>query len=557
MKTISRMAAVVGAGVVLVGSLLAAPAASAVPLWPDAGVGAWGVGTLGQIGDNNTAATNSAPVVTDATGVLAGKVVTAVSGGNNFACAIASGAAYCWGQRSAGRLGDGGLTNGQSNVPVAVSTSGVLSGKTLTALSAGGGQACVLDTAGLAYCWGGGGSGQLGNGASSNAGSPVAVTMPSGKTFTSISAGFNHTCASTTDGLAYCWGANDAGQLGTGNTSPSTTPVAVDVTGALASKTVTSVSAGYTYACAVASGAAYCWGQQEGGKLGNNDGAVASVLSPVAVYAAGHLSGLTVTQISAGGTSSALSGTPAGAAGSQGNTCAVADGKPYCWGYGGTGRLGTGNQASSYVPLPVYVSGALSGKTIRTLSVGWNHACVTTTDFGAYCWGSSTSGQVGNSTTTFSNVPAAVSTPDSFKVSFSSSGANRPVLAVAAGKDFSLGAYGYATWAGSPTASYSAPTLSWGPPIYTGTTALTYYLIMYRLHSNPTDPFKTFMKVPSNVTSLNFDTYASSGCPASSVCVRAYGAVLNNVAYDFQVTALNSTGNGRPSPQVNVTWNIP
>ena len=105
--------------------------------------------------------------------------------------------------------------------------------------------------------------------------------MPAGKVFTSIAVGFTHACASTSDGLAYCWGSNDAGRLGIGSTSPSTTPVAVDMTGSLASTTVTSITAGYSYGCVVASGAAYCWGQQEGGKLGNNDGTAFSRTTPV------------------------------------------------------------------------------------------------------------------------------------------------------------------------------------------------------------------------------------------------------------------------------------
>lgn len=545
-----RRLAGVGAVTVGLAAMMAAPA-SAVPLWPDAGLGAWGAGALGQMGDGNTNTTNSVPQVTDASGVLSGKVVTSVSVGNNFACAVASGAAFCWGQRSAGKLGDGGATTGQTNTPVAVSTSGVMSGKTITTVSAGGGSACALDTAGSAYCWGAGSQGQLGNGGSSNVGSPVAVTMPAGKVFTSIAVGFTHACASTSDGLAYCWGSNDAGQLGIGSTSPSTTPVAVDMTGSLASTTVTSITAGYSYSCVVASGAAYCWGQQEGGKLGNNDGTAFSRTTPVPVYTGGHLSGLTVTAIAAGGTSSpSAPATP----GTQGSTCAIANGDAYCWGYGGSGRLGTGNTSNSYVALPVYKGGALSGKSIRTISVGWNNACASTTDFGVYCWGSSASGQVGNGTLTSSNVPVAASTPDAFKVNYSSTGAARPVLSVSAGKDVSAAVYGYAAMPGSLTAAYTEPNLSWSAPAYLGTSSTTYYLLTYRLSSDTSGAFKTFMKVPAATTAIDLEGYASAGCPAGATCVRAYGALLPSTSYDFRVSAMNVSGNGRASGTVVVSW---
>ena len=131
---------------------------------------------------NDALSSSNTPVVTTNTGALADQVVTKVAAGNVFACAIASGKAYCWGQQSNGKLGNGTST-GTSQVPVAVTSSGVLSGKTLVDISAGGNFACALDTDGKAYCWGGGNTnaGQLGNGANAQATTPVAVTMPSGR----------------------------------------------------------------------------------------------------------------------------------------------------------------------------------------------------------------------------------------------------------------------------------------------------------------------------------------------------------------------------------------
>ena len=57
-----------------------------------------------------------------------------LSAGYSHSCVLKGGQAYCWGSNYAGQLGDGGTV--QSDVPVAVNTSGVLAGKTLTQIAA-------------------------------------------------------------------------------------------------------------------------------------------------------------------------------------------------------------------------------------------------------------------------------------------------------------------------------------------------------------------------------------------------------------------------------------
>ena len=94
--------------------------------------------------------------------------------------------------------------------------------------------------------------------------------MLSGRTVTAISASsFAHTCA-VADGLAFCWGVNKYGQLGNNSATDSGVPVAVDTVGALAGRTVTAVTAGNNHSCAVADGKAYCWGRNIYGRLGND-----------------------------------------------------------------------------------------------------------------------------------------------------------------------------------------------------------------------------------------------------------------------------------------------
>jgi alpha-tubulin suppressor-like RCC1 family protein len=84
-----------------------------------------------------------------------------IAGGTTHSCAIRGGKAYCWGGNANGQLGNSSTIN--SSVPVAVTTSGVLSGKTVTQVSTGQPFTCAVDAAGAAYCWGANGSGQLGN----------------------------------------------------------------------------------------------------------------------------------------------------------------------------------------------------------------------------------------------------------------------------------------------------------------------------------------------------------------------------------------------------------
>jgi hypothetical protein len=115
---------------------------------------------------------SSVPVAVDTSGVLAGHTLTQVTAGWYSSCALdAAGAAYCWGYNADGELGDGKVSD--SSVPVAVDTSGVLAGHTLTRVSAGTYSACAVDAAGAPYCWGANSWGQLGDNAATQSLVPV------------------------------------------------------------------------------------------------------------------------------------------------------------------------------------------------------------------------------------------------------------------------------------------------------------------------------------------------------------------------------------------------
>ena len=320
-----------------------------------------------------------------------------ISAGNLYTCAIASDdKAYCWGSGTGGRLGNSSTTS--SSVPVAVSTSGVLAGKTIKQISASNLHTCAIASDDKAYCWGSGTGGRLGNSSTTSSSVPVAVSTSgvlAGKTIKQISAGSSHTCAIASDNKAYCWGSGTSGNLGNSSTTSSSVPVAVSTSGVLAGKTIKQISAGSSHTCAIASdNKAYCWGSGTSGNLGNSSTTSSSV--PVAVSTSGVLAGKTIKQISAGNL----------------HTCAIAsDNKAYCWGSGTSGNLGNSSTTSSSVPVAVSTSGVLAGKTIKQISAGNLHTCAIASDNKAYCWGFNGFSQLGNSSVVSSSVPVHVYAP--------------------------------------------------------------------------------------------------------------------------------------------------
>jgi len=397
--SMTRASVAMLAGLAVAGSTLMAPGVIASPV--EGRAVNWGTNPAR---DSSTKRFWRVPVAVDTSGVLAGKTVTGIAGGSRFSCAVADGQVYCWGRNWGGQLGDGSKTG--RRVPVAVDASGVLAGKTVTAIAAGDSHSCVVAD-GQVYCWGGNWGGQLGDGSTTERLVPVAVDTSgvlAGKTVTGISAGGSHTCA-VADGRAYCWGKKLYGQwgsdltgpLGNDSTTSSSVPVAVDTSGVLAGKTVTSIATGHFHTCAVADGQAYCWGGNYFGQLG--DGTTTSALVPVSVDASAVLAGRTVTSIATG----------------HFHTCAVADGRAYCWGDRDYGQLGTnrptgsiGDRDISRVPVAVG-SGVLAGKTVTAVTAAGGFSCAVA-DGQAYCWGRNDSGQLGNNSTKKSRVPVAVST---------------------------------------------------------------------------------------------------------------------------------------------------
>ena len=243
----------------------------------------WGSHDSDELGVGTLCDDNPAKCAPLAPAPVAGRLKFAtVSAGPDHACGLTTtGRAYCWGSDASGKLGVGSVETPCSNPLFSCSMSPVPVAGVLrfASVSAGAATTCGVTTAGAAYCWGSNASGQVGGqttqgctgimtGRTPCAWSPVAVS--GGLKFATVIASGDHTCGLTTNGTLYCWG--DVADLG----APATTrcsrgmcaaaPVALPVGGLKFANL--SVASGHI--CGIATtGAAYCWGMNRSGQLGN------------------------------------------------------------------------------------------------------------------------------------------------------------------------------------------------------------------------------------------------------------------------------------------------
>ena len=315
----------------------------------------WGSNSAGQLGDNSTTQRLTPRRVQTTLRF------SSLAAGASHTCAIglSGSASSCWGSGQFGQLGNGATSNAVTPTPIS-------GGITWTALTAGDNHTCGIATSGVAYCWGQGGSGQLGTGQTTNQTAPTAVqgnnrftiiaaggsntcavtdtgvtmcwggrfgltptTIGGGLQFVDLRLGANHVCGLIANGTAYCWGANQSGQLGTGGTSDSPVPVAVQT-----NLRFGVIAPGENFTCGlVADGSAYCWGANTDGQLGVG---LASTIQLTPVRVAGGFG---------------FSGLRTGAR----HTCGIALGTnaALCWGLNSSGQLGDGSTSTSNTPVSV------------------------------------------------------------------------------------------------------------------------------------------------------------------------------------------------------------
>lgn len=214
-----------------------------------------------------------------------------------------------------------------------------------------------------------------------------------------IAVGADHSCALFVDGRIKCWGTNEAGQLGLGDTSARgdeagemgyRLPVVDLGTNAIA----VAIAAGYMHTCALlATGSIKCWGYGGRGALGlgnrQNLGDEPDEMG----------NDLPVVQLGTNGQGKPLKALALAAGGFH--TCALLEqGSVKCWGFNGAGQLGLGDTVSrGDVPkqmgddLPAVALG--SGKSATTIAAGKYHTCAVLNDGMVKCWGYNLYGQLG------------------------------------------------------------------------------------------------------------------------------------------------------------------
>ncbi|MEI6675734.1 MAG: SUMF1/EgtB/PvdO family nonheme iron enzyme [Verrucomicrobiota bacterium] len=338
----------------------------------------WGYNSFGQLG-NNSFTDSGVPVLATQSGVLAGKTVVSVSAGIWYCLALCSdGTVAAWGDDLEGELGNNRATN--SSVPVLVTQSGALAGKTVIAVDTCGWHSLALCSDGTVAAWGANTLGQLGNGSTTNSSVPVLVNQSgvlAGKTVVQIAAGADFNLALCSDGSLATWGYD--------TTTQHNVPVLVTQSGVLAGKAVVSISGGRCHSLALCSdGTLVAWGYGWSGQLGNNSTTDSS--APVLVTQSGVLAGKTIISV---------------AAGTAHSLALCSDGTLAAWGWNISGQLGNDTTTDSLVPVLVNQSGVLAGKTVVSISASQNFSLALCSDGTLAAWG-------GYSPTMSSSVPVAV-----------------------------------------------------------------------------------------------------------------------------------------------------
>ncbi|HVW28652.1 MAG TPA: protease pro-enzyme activation domain-containing protein [Polyangiaceae bacterium] len=393
-------------------------------LLSDSTIECWGTnenGALGidqgsiTIGDNWGEPGNQALRVN-----LGQKVRSLVAGADSFFCAIvANGDVRCWGRNQAGQLGVGDVTdrgtdstNSVENTPKVA-----LGGHIATAIAAGGDHACAILETGGVRCWGANDSGQLGTGDATPRGDNAQdvisdVPLGTGRSAVAIVAGRAHTCVRLDDGSVKCWGDNSFGQLGIGDT----TVHGVNGTSALGDglpavdfgtkRTARSIVAGADHTCAILdTGELKCWGKNSVGQLGI-ESTTNQGDTPNTVGDPNATAGVHGMQSISLGTLR----TPRAVVAGGDHTCAwLDDGSVKCWGSNASGESGLG-----YPPAVAHgnVTGTMGDNLPAVPLSRWisntgnYHSCAVLDDGSVKCWGYNTDGQLGTGDTQLYGGPA-------------------------------------------------------------------------------------------------------------------------------------------------------
>jgi hypothetical protein len=259
----------------------------------DGSVKCWGENVSGQLGLSDTQRRGDGPGEMGATlptvSLGPGRIAQQLTAGAFHTCArLDDGSVKCWGQNNTGQLGLGDNQmrgDGPGEMGATLPAVDLGPGRTALQVIAGDRHTCARLDDGSVKCWGRNLEGQLGLGDTVQRGaSPgqMGASLPSvslgpGRTALQLTAGAEHTCARLDDGSAKCWGRNDFGQLGLGDTQPrgggpGEMSAALPAISLGPGRTALGLAAGGGHTCArLDDGAVKCWGLNDVGQLGLGD----------------------------------------------------------------------------------------------------------------------------------------------------------------------------------------------------------------------------------------------------------------------------------------------
>ena len=478
----------------------------------DGSVKCWGYNIQGQLGDGTTSSRN---VPTQISSLGTGRTAVAISSGEYHTCALLdNGSLSCWGSNDFYQLGDGTTTD--RDTPTQTLSLG--NGRTAVAISSGEYHTCaILDNASV-RCWGANYYGQVGNGISASLNPPTQTSsLGTGRTALLVDGDrdgdgtMDHfedfpnnsirsiACSTGQYGRYLCVDAsigkyspassamyatdspagyfvNQTGQSSaipcpigtyTQNTGSSSSSdcYAADAghytiddssTSVIVDSQKTKLSTSSYFSCSILDdGSVSCWGYGGEGNLGDGTstdrntpsqtssfgtGRTAVVISTGSAHACAILDDGSVScwgwnvdgLIGDGTTTDRNTPTPVSSFGtgrtavaiSSGEThnCAILDdGSVSCWGTGTSGQLGDGNTTNRYTPTQTSSLG--TGRTAVAISAGYGHTCVILDDGSVSCWGGNGAGRLGDGTNTNRNTPTQTS----------SLGAGRTAVALSSG----------------------------------------------------------------------------------------------------------------------------
>ena len=356
----------------------------------------WGESQFGQLGiDNNLGGNYRYPTPHQ---VLHPANVTSMSGGGQHTCAIREdGSLICWGQDQYGQLGNGGNgywdnSPGSQSIPPLESALDIGPNRTALEVSAGADHTCVILDNGDVKCWGKNEFGQLGNGQTSHEYSipSSVVDLGDGRTAVSLGKGGTsyHACAILDNGDLKCWGSDNLGQIGDGGTVPQQWPhnsgdylsEPSDPIDLGTGRTAVAVALGAYFTCAILDDGSVKCWGADHHGQLGDGGTSTHQGSPVSV------------DLGPGRTAVAITA-------SRDHACAILDtGGVKCWGSNGKGKLGLGlaepnHPSTTYAPSHAVLLG--TGRTAVGIAASGEATCAILDDASMRCWGSYQHGNLG------------------------------------------------------------------------------------------------------------------------------------------------------------------